>query len=240
MADPLFEIGNHAWEHRNLRLLEGRSLINEIEYAQTAYEQVRENLAKKQCLARDEQSLAHDLAAERQSLFQFPFGACDNKSLEAVSEYGLKAIQWDVSSGDPWIGQKADLMVKAVVDNVKPGSIVLFHANGRGWHTGSALPEIIRRLRDKGYKFLTVSELLKAGEPVYSEHGCYDSRPHDTDRYDALAARLNLVYDSARRKALEDSATLRRDPAPNSVPIPTPAERPPLKTEPHREPQKSP
>ena len=48
---------------------------------------------------------------------------------------GLKAIQWDVSSGDPWIGQTPERMTKAVLDSVKPGSIVLFHANGRGWHT---------------------------------------------------------------------------------------------------------
>src|SRR5262249_41650641 len=42
MSDPLFQVGNHAWEHRNLRRLSGASLRTEIESAQLAYEQVRE------------------------------------------------------------------------------------------------------------------------------------------------------------------------------------------------------
>src|SRR5262249_13605701 len=63
----------------------------------------------------------------------------------------------------------------------QPGSIVLFHANGRGWHTDGALPGIIAALKARGYEFATVSELLAAGEPVVSAT-CYDSRPGDTDR----------------------------------------------------------
>ncbi len=50
MADPLFEIGNHAWEHRNLRLLRGSALVSEIENTQVSYEQVREELGARQCL----------------------------------------------------------------------------------------------------------------------------------------------------------------------------------------------
>jgi peptidoglycan-N-acetylglucosamine deacetylase len=36
-----------------------------------------------------------------------------------------------------------------------------------------------------GYEFVTVSELLAAGEPVIVD-SCYDSRPGDTDKYDFL------------------------------------------------------
>ena len=53
MADPLFEIGNHAWEHRNLRLLRGSALVSEIENTQVSYEQVREELGARQCLGFD-------------------------------------------------------------------------------------------------------------------------------------------------------------------------------------------
>jgi len=65
---------------------------------------------------------------------------------------------------------------------VQPGSIVLFHASGRGWHTDGALPGIIAALKARGYEFVTVSQLLAAGEPVMSAT-CYDSRPGDTDRW---------------------------------------------------------
>ena len=58
MADPLFEMGNHTWEHHNLRLLTGGSLFKEIARAQTAYEDVRKDLARKQCLGFDGR-LAH-------------------------------------------------------------------------------------------------------------------------------------------------------------------------------------
>ena len=72
-------------------------------------------------------------------------------------------------------------MTQNVLASVRPGSIVLFHANGRGWSTDAALPGIVSALQAKGYEFATVTELLAAGEPVMSDT-CYDSRPGDTDR----------------------------------------------------------
>jgi peptidoglycan/xylan/chitin deacetylase (PgdA/CDA1 family) len=201
MSDALFEVGNHAWEHRNLRLLKGPALVQEIESAQTAYEQVRRELAARQCLGRDGLRTAHRSAPVRLSLFRFPFGACNDLALEAVGAQGLKAIQWDVASGDPWIGQTPEMIVKAVLARARPGSIIVFHANGRGWHTASALPEVVRALEARGYGFATVSELLARGEPEYSPI-CYDRRPGDTDRYDALALSLDKAYAFSRQKAL--------------------------------------
>jgi hypothetical protein len=94
---------------------------------------------------------------------------------------GLLPIQWDVSSGDPTASQSAAGITQNVLEGVRPGSIVLFHANGRGWHTEAALPDIIAGLKARGYEFVTVTELLAAGEPVMSAT-CYDSRPGDVDR----------------------------------------------------------
>jgi peptidoglycan/xylan/chitin deacetylase (PgdA/CDA1 family) len=217
-ADPLFEIGNHTWEHRNLRRLNGSSLVKEIENAQTAYEQIRDGLASKQCLSRDGVRSAAQVAPKRLSFFRFPFGACNEQALEAVGELGLKAIQWDISSGDPAPGQKAETMARAVVAAAKPGSIILFHANGRGWQTAKALPMIVKGLIDRQFRFATISELLKNGDPVYSRL-CYDARPGDTDRYDALADRLEAQYQVARRKALSEPLE------PSAVPQPVPAQR---------------
>ena len=69
------------------------------------------------------------------------------------------------------------------MSRARPGSIIIAHANGRGYHTAEALPRAIAGLKAKGYEFVTVSELLAAGKPVV-EQICYDSRPGDTDRYD--------------------------------------------------------
>jgi hypothetical protein len=101
--------------------------------------------------------------------------------LDEVANQGLLPIQWDVSSGDPAAALSAATMTENVVSSVRPGSIVLFHANGRGYHTDEAIPGIVAALKAKGYEFVTVSELLAAGEPVMSAT-CYDSRPGDTDQ----------------------------------------------------------
>ena len=47
-----------------------------------------------------------------------------------------------------------------VLRPVKPGSIIIVHANGRGYHTAEALPYIINRVKNQDYTFVTVSELL--------------------------------------------------------------------------------
>src|SRR5262249_24758616 len=53
IADPLFEVGNHTWEHRNLRWVRGERLLNEINAPQIAYRQVHAELVRQQCVALD-------------------------------------------------------------------------------------------------------------------------------------------------------------------------------------------
>ena len=186
-SDPLFEIANHGWAHRNLRLLDARGLVAEIEGPQRAYEATRRALTQRSCV-QSVPALMQSVAA-RPTLFRFPFGACNALSLDAVANAGLLAIQWDVSTGDPWPGQSAKAIANIMVRNVRPGSIVLAHANGRGFHTGSALPLAIPKLKALGYEFVTVSELLAAGKPVITA-SCYDARPGDTDKYDHIGRRI--------------------------------------------------
>jgi peptidoglycan/xylan/chitin deacetylase (PgdA/CDA1 family) len=190
MADPLFEIGNHSEAHRNLRKLEGVRLVQEIAGPQRAYEAIRAGLAQSQCIKGETDAMSG--VAPRLALFRFPYGACSEASLQAVRDQGLYAIQWDFSTGDPAPQQSATAIAHVLVTRARPGSIVLAHANGRGWHTAAALPLAIPKLRKMGFEFVTVSELLAAGEPVASPT-CYDSRPGDTDRYDNLLAHHPLA-----------------------------------------------
>ena len=183
MSDPAFEIANHSEYHRNLRKLDGLELNREITAPVRTYKKIRDTLAATQCAAAAPEGIQS--VPPSISLFRFPFGACNAASLNAVNDAGLLAIQWDVSSGDPDPHQTATEIVNTLARRVRPGSIIVAHANGRGWHTGEALPQIISKLRSQGYAFVTVSELLKRGKPVISET-CYDSKPGDTDRYDHL------------------------------------------------------
>jgi len=184
MADPLFEIANHSAAHRNLRLLSGDRLKDEIEAPQRAYEAIHHAFATEQCVV--QAGVAWQRVPSRMSLFRFPFGACNQVALDAVNDAGLLAIQWDVSTGDPSPGQSAQQIAREILKRTRPGSIVIGHANGRGFNTAAALPLAIPKLKAQGYQFVTVSELIAAGEPEVVPR-CYDSRPGDTDRYDNLA-----------------------------------------------------
>ncbi len=182
ITDPLFEMANHSEAHRNLRLLDGVKLTDEILGAQRSYEAARQVLAASQCVADSPAALA--VAPLRLTLFRFPFGACNQQSLDAVNDAGLLAIQWDLSTGDPSPSQSAAAIAKAMLA-AKPGSIVIAHANGRGHHTGAALPLAIPQLKARGFEFVTVSGLLAAGTPEVVAT-CYDRRPGDSDKYDNL------------------------------------------------------
>jgi peptidoglycan-N-acetylglucosamine deacetylase len=181
MSDPNFEIGNHSWDHANLKKLDATRDKAEIDEAQKAYESVREDLAKQQCLKPAPTALNNVL--KRIELFRFPYGACNPEALQIAANEGVYAIQWDVAMADPVLGQTGDRIIKEVMAKVKPGSIIIGHANGRGVHTSEGLPGLIKALLDQGYQFATVSDLLKAGDPEIVQE-CYDRRPGDVDAYD--------------------------------------------------------
>ncbi len=174
-SDPLFEIANHTWTHANLRTVDEARLKTEVLAPEAAF---RAAVTGPLCPRPD--AIA---PTRRSTLFRFPFGACDPRSMAAVNDAGMAAIQWDVSTGDPSPLMGAKAILEETLRGVRPGSIVLAHANGRGHHTGEALPQILDALEKRGYRFVTVSELLTRGRPVIAET-CYDAHPGDTDKYD--------------------------------------------------------
>lgn len=188
MTDPLFEIANHSEAHRNLRLLSGEALSDEILGPERAWQDIRTNLSQNQCLANIPDAMQS--IPPRLRMFRFPYGACNPQALNAVNDAGLLAIQWDVSTGDPSPGTSAEAIVRTAIKRVKPGSILIGHANGRGWHTPDALPQVIAALKKEGFGFVTVSELLAAGKPVIADT-CYDNRPGDSDHYDHFTSLLS-------------------------------------------------
>lgn len=182
MADPLFELGNHTWTHANLRMADGPEMHDQIARTQVEYGALRERLLGSKCAGAWGDQAVGNVPA-RLALFRFPYGACDARALAAVNQSGLAAIQWSVVTGDPDKRQTAQAIARTVLSQVRPGSIVIAHANGRGWHTAEALPLIVPELRARGYRFVTVSELLARGEVVAAD-SCYELKPGDNLRYD--------------------------------------------------------
>jgi peptidoglycan/xylan/chitin deacetylase (PgdA/CDA1 family) len=72
----------------------------------------------------------------------------------------LPTVLWDVVSGDVGGHVKVAAMVERVTQSARPGSIVIFHINGRGSFTKDALPPIIQKLRARGFRFVPLSQLL--------------------------------------------------------------------------------
>jgi len=180
IADPLFQVGNHTWSHRNLRKLSGRDMENEIARAEAAYERTRSALAGRACMAADPAAMTR--IPERLSVFRFPYGTCSPAAMKAVGDAGMAAIQWDVVTGDPAEGQSAERIAAVVLKRARPGSIIVAHANGKGRETARALALFVPKLQAQGYRFVTVGELLAAGKPVAAAT-CYEERPGDNDHY---------------------------------------------------------
>jgi len=203
MADPAFELGSHAWTHGNFGVLPEPRMAEQILWTQAQYELLREELAH----AAPEQGTperatpgqatpgqvtpehggAGRLARVPEAIrtFRFPYGRCREQALDMLAGHGIAAVQWDVNMMDAAPGRTAQAISAHVLKNVRPGSIVLGHANGFGHNTAQALAVILPALAAAGYRTVTVSELLAAGTPQ-SARQCYDSRPGDTRQYDAI------------------------------------------------------
>jgi peptidoglycan-N-acetylglucosamine deacetylase len=146
-SNPKFELGNHSWSHPDLPGLSEETISKEI---------VRT------------QNLLYQLTGRQSKLFRLPAGLYDDLTLSVIAWHGLNTIQWDVETGDPDPTIDAERMNWAVRERVQNGSIIVMHANGRGWHTAEALPEMIEYLQSQGYSLVTVSQLLGL-EPIPSD-----------------------------------------------------------------------
>ena len=92
------------------------------------------------------------------TLFRPPYGDYDNAVVEAVEGLSMYAIQWSVDSLDWKDNATAESIYNRVVSKVTNGSIVLFHNDAE--HTPEALPNILKTLKDEGYEFVFISDLI--------------------------------------------------------------------------------
>jgi peptidoglycan-N-acetylglucosamine deacetylase len=184
MADPLFEIGNHAWTHGNNRVLKGQALRDQIMWTQSEYELLRERLASRPCAVAAGTAEMNRIPPVPPA-YRFPYGTCSAESLDLLARNGLPAIQWDIVTGDPVPKMTATEIVRTVLAKARPGSIIIGHANGRGHGTAEAVSIFVPELRKRGFEFVTVTELLRSGKPRAVEE-CYGLRPGDNVKYDAM------------------------------------------------------
>lgn len=90
-------------------------------------------------------------------LFRAPYGSYNNTLLTLTDKMGLKTIQWDVDTLD-WKGLTGVQICERVMSRVKNGSIILNHNNSE--HVLDSLPLMLERLKNAGYKVVSVGELI--------------------------------------------------------------------------------
>ncbi|MDD2362204.1 MAG: polysaccharide deacetylase family protein [Oscillospiraceae bacterium] len=97
------------------------------------------------------------ITGKRPILFRPPDGEYDDNLLESLALLEIYPIGWDVDSLDIK-GFDTDAIVKRVVSQAASGSIIRLNADGE--NTPDVLPDIIKQLKQKGYTFIPVSEII--------------------------------------------------------------------------------
>lgn len=131
------EIGNHTFNHPILTGLTDEEILKELELGRIEI--------KKVCNI--------DV-----NLLRPPSGRFNERVINIAANRGFKVILWAINSGDYGCNSSKSIKDK-VLNSLQDGDIVLMHSGIDA--TISALPEIIASLKADGFKFKTVSELIK-------------------------------------------------------------------------------
>src|SRR5436309_11414472 len=133
------EIGNHSWSHPNL--------------AKMSEEGVRSQL-------RPTDDAIKSATGFRTILLRPPYGSITAREKRWIhDEFGYQIILWDVDPND-WKRPGPAVVRNRILQETRPGSIVLSHDIHPG--TIEAMPSTLDALEAKGFKFVTVSELIRA------------------------------------------------------------------------------
>jgi peptidoglycan/xylan/chitin deacetylase (PgdA/CDA1 family) len=137
------EIGNHSWSHPA--------------FARMSDEKVRAELQKTDDAIRS-------ALGGRPVLMRPPYGSITSRQKRWIQdEFGYRIILWDVDPLD-WKRPGPAVVMNRIVKETRPGSIILSHDIHPG--TIKAMPGTFDELQAKGFKFVTVSELIAMGSPA--------------------------------------------------------------------------
>ncbi|MQY03706.1 polysaccharide deacetylase family protein [Actinomadura macrotermitis] len=144
MALEGHEIGNHTWSHKQLTSLPDGAVQSEIQRTQQVIKQA---------------------SGVTPMLFRPPFGAVNARVNKVI---GMPDIMWSVDTLD-WQHQDTARDIKVGVNQPKAGDIVLFHEIHKT--TIDAMPQVLAGLKQKGFTFVTVTEMyLGQGQPLLPGH----------------------------------------------------------------------
>jgi peptidoglycan/xylan/chitin deacetylase (PgdA/CDA1 family) len=134
-----YELANHTQTHPDLTHLSDAQIEAEISRAEDIIDPLIGHTTK--------------------PWFRFPYGARDARVMKIVNRMGYRSIYWTIDSLD-WMDEATvDSITGRVLKGAKNGSIILMHVGAT--HTAAALPGIIAALKQRGFAFETISEILR-------------------------------------------------------------------------------
>lgn len=136
------EVANHSWSHPQLTKLGADALNAEITQTNNAI---------------------HQATGIKTTIMRPPYGATNASITKRLNEeFGLTVIMWSVDPLD-WKIRNSAHVTKYITENTTPGAIILAHDIHPT--TVEAMPAVLDTLTAKGYKFVTVSELIALDFP---------------------------------------------------------------------------
>jgi peptidoglycan/xylan/chitin deacetylase (PgdA/CDA1 family) len=139
------ELENHSWDHPNrMPLLPDEDVRREVLQADTEIANV---------------------TGRGSAFFRFPAITYDARTLADVEGLGFRVVHYRWEVGDPDPHETADRIVRETLEGTRPGDILIYHINGRGWHTAEALPRMIAGLQAQGYRFVLLRDYLTNNRP---------------------------------------------------------------------------
>ena len=143
MVDAGHEIGNHTFSHSLLYLSTKNRIRDEITRTD---------------------SLLRNIDGAEPKFFRPPAGFFTKQVLDIADQLGYKTVVGDVYPRDPHLPGK-EKIVDRVLQRTVAGSIIILHDGGNTQRvdrsqTLEAISEIIPSLKDKGFGFFTLSNLL--------------------------------------------------------------------------------
>lgn len=138
------QLANHSWSHSDLRDLSNENILD------------KEIFPTSRLIAR--------LTGNYPRYLRPPYGAIKDRTIELLEQKGWKIVNWSLDSFD-WNNSQntPDEIIEKVERYIHPGAVILLHSGEVNSSTVEALPELINRLKEKGYKFRTVEELIPQG-----------------------------------------------------------------------------
>ncbi len=132
------EIGNHTYTHGNLSKMSTANIKKEMDQGRDAIVRA---------------------TGQHPRIMRAPYGAIKSSQRQMIYDtYKYPEIFWSVDSRD-WESKNAASVTNVIMKTTRPGGIILVHDIQKS--AVDALPVFLDRLIAKGYKFVTVSELIR-------------------------------------------------------------------------------